>query len=74
MALQKREKDANKVIGMSEDEEEYFEERAAVLEFQFGYSREAAEKEARRRLAQYRACKARTEKKSWSQEANNGNQ
>ena len=35
---------------MSEDEQEFFEERAAILEFDGGFSREEAEKRAMEEL------------------------
>lgn len=42
---------ADAVAGLSEDQREFFEERAAVLEFDGGFSRQDAEREA---LAQTR--------------------
>lgn len=37
---------------MTEAEKEHFEERAAILEFDAGYSREEAEREALRMMAE----------------------
>lgn len=37
-------------LNLTEDENEYWEERAAILEYEHGMTREAAEKEAMRRI------------------------
>jgi hypothetical protein len=39
---------------MTEAEKEHFEERAAILEFEAGYSREEAEKEALRMVKAFK--------------------
>lgn len=40
---------------MNEDEREFFEERAAIREFEGGYSREEAEQLARQEMLERRA-------------------
>jgi hypothetical protein len=43
---------------MTEDDKEYFEERAAILEFDAGYSRGEAEKEALRMMLERKKCRS----------------
>ena len=43
---------------MTEDDKEYFEERAVILEFEAGHSRGEAEKEAMRMMIERKKCRS----------------